>query len=99
MSIVNVTSPSTSRGGEPGVVERGVHASHASCSSVRPDSFENSVWPMPAIAARPREPSAHAAPRERQAERRGAADVLAEVVHRAKLDVDDALVAVLATCR
>ena len=28
-------------------------ASHASCSSVRPDSFENSVCPIPAIAVRP----------------------------------------------
>ena len=61
VSIVNVTSPSTSAASSPASSSAASTASHASCSSVRPDSFENSVWPMPAIAARPASRPRHGA--------------------------------------
>ncbi len=62
---------------------------------MRPDSFENSVWPMPAIAARPDNPPAvTSVDAGGNGETRSAADVFAELVHRAQLDVDDRLVAV-----
>ena len=95
VSIVNVTSPSTSAGVQPGVVERGLHRFARELELGAPDSLENSVWPMPAIAARPRQPvGRHARRPTGKLERRRAADVLAELVHRAQLDLDDALVAV-----
>ena len=52
-SIVKVTMPSTSLGCSPASSSAALTASQASWSSLRPDSFENSVWPMPAIAALP----------------------------------------------
>ena len=53
VSIVNVTSPSTSAGRSPASASAARTASTASRSSLRPESLENSVAPMPTIAARP----------------------------------------------
>ena len=52
-SMVNVTMPSTSLGARPASSSAALTASHANCSSLRPDSLENSVWPMPAMAVAP----------------------------------------------
>ena len=52
-SMVNVTMPSTSLGARPASSSAALTASHANCSSLRPDSFENSVWPIPTMAAAP----------------------------------------------
>ena len=53
-STVKVTIPSTSLGVQPGVRSiAALTASQASCISLRPDSFENSVWPIPTMAAFP----------------------------------------------
>ena len=49
--MVNVTSPSTSDGRSPASASAAEAASAASRSSLRPESLENSVAPMPAIAA------------------------------------------------
>jgi hypothetical protein len=43
--------PSTSPGAMPASASAPAHASTASRSSLRPESFENSVAPMPTIAA------------------------------------------------
>src|SRR5215469_14380848 len=43
--------PSTSAGSMPASARAALEASAASCSSLRPEFLENSVWPMPAIAA------------------------------------------------
>src|SRR3954469_24561880 len=53
VSIVNVDSPSTWLGSMPALAHAATHASSASCSSLRPESLENSVAPIPTIAARP----------------------------------------------
>src|ERR1700757_1920388 len=47
VSMVNVESPLTSRGSTPASSQAAVHASSASCSSLRLESFENSVAPIP----------------------------------------------------
>ena len=52
-SIVNVARPSTSAGVSPASASAASVASAESCSSERPDSLENSVAPMPTIAALP----------------------------------------------
>src|SRR3954454_2407480 len=52
VSIVNVDRPSTWLGSTPGSANAATHASSASWSSLRPESLENSVAPMPTIAAR-----------------------------------------------
>ena len=52
-SMVNVTMPSTSLGASPASSIAALTASQANCSSLRPDSLENSVWPIPAIAQLP----------------------------------------------
>ncbi len=52
-SIVNVTMPSTSPGDNPASSSAALTASQANCSSLRPDSLENSVWPIPAMAVVP----------------------------------------------
>ncbi|CDO90084.1 hypothetical protein BN973_04475 [Mycobacterium triplex] len=52
-SIVKVTMPSTSPGVRPASSSAALTASHANCSSLRPDSLENSVWPIPTIAQLP----------------------------------------------
>ena len=51
VSIVNVVNPSTSRGVSPPSARAASTASAESWSSERPDSLENSVAPIPAIAA------------------------------------------------
>ena len=91
-SMVKVTRPSTSEGDRPASSSAARTASHASCSSLRPDSFENSVWPIPAIAARPRE-RAHAVARHGRLSVAVPLDVLAQVVDRRERHLDDALVA------
>ncbi len=45
--------PSTSDGARPASARASRTASQASCSSLRPESLENSVAPMPAMAATP----------------------------------------------
>ncbi len=57
VSIVKVTMPSTSAGVRPASSRAACTASTASLSSLRPESLENSVAPMPATAARPPSPS------------------------------------------
>ena len=52
-STVNVTMPSMSAGVRPASRIAARHASAASCSSLRPESLENSVWPMPATIVSP----------------------------------------------
>ena len=64
LSIVNVTSPSTSAGVSPQSASAASVASTDSCSSQRPDSLENSVAPIPAMAALPE--SVIVAPRSRR---------------------------------
>ena len=96
-SIVKVTMPSTSLGRSPASSIAALTASQASWSSVRPDSFENSVWPMPAIAAAlppvPRcDPHALAfGSRSEQADRRRPRHVVAEAVAALERDLDEAL--------
>src|SRR5690349_18678574 len=51
--MVNVTRPSTSAGSSPASASAASVASAASRSSLRPESLENSVAPIPAIAAVP----------------------------------------------
>ena len=46
-SIAKVTAPSMSAGVSPASATAAATASPASCSSLRPECFENSVWPMP----------------------------------------------------
>lgn len=53
VSIVKVTIPSTSAGVSPASSRAVWTASTASLSSLRPESLENSVAPMPTMAARP----------------------------------------------
>ena len=53
VSIVNVDSPLTCFGSTPASAQAATQASSASCSSLRPELLENSVAPMPTIAARP----------------------------------------------
>ena len=53
VSIVNVDSPSTCAGSTPASAQAAAQASRASWSSLRPDALENSVAPMPTIAALP----------------------------------------------
>ena len=53
LSMVNVTRPSTSAGASPASSSAARTASAASRSSLRPESLENSVAPMPAMAAVP----------------------------------------------
>ncbi len=53
LSIVKVTRPSTSAGVSPASASACRVASADSCSSERPDSLENSVAPIPAMAALP----------------------------------------------
>ena len=48
--MVNVTTPSMSAGVSPASAIAAATASAASCSSLRPECFENSVWPMPTMA-------------------------------------------------
>src|SRR3954452_20667161 len=50
-SAVNVTVPSMSSGEIPASSMAARAASDASCSSLRPEFLENSVWPMPTMAA------------------------------------------------
>ena len=52
-SIVNVVMPSTSAGVRPASSRASSTASAASLSSLRPEFFEKSVAPMPAMAALP----------------------------------------------
>src|ERR1700684_2967767 len=49
-SIWWLTSPSTSEVVSPASASAATIASAASCVSLRPAAFENSVWPMPTIA-------------------------------------------------
>lgn len=58
VSIVKVTRPSTSAGVSPASSRAARTASTASFSSLRPESLENSVAPIPTIAARPPSESA-----------------------------------------
>ena len=51
LSMVKVTRPSTSDGRSAASASAARTASAASRSSLRPESLENSVAPMPAIAA------------------------------------------------
>ncbi len=51
VSMVKVTRPSTSAGRSAASARAAVTASAARRSSLRPESLENSVAPMPAIAA------------------------------------------------
>src|SRR6516164_10694930 len=53
LSIVNVVSPSTSAGLRPASSSASSTASAANRSSLRPESFEKSVAPMPTMAALP----------------------------------------------
>src|SRR3954467_13525516 len=53
LSIANVDIPSTSRGSKPASASAASTASHASCSSLRPEFLENSVAPIPAMAVLP----------------------------------------------
>ena len=50
-SIVKVIMPSTSAGSMPASSRAALEASAASCSSLRPEFLENSVCPIPAMAA------------------------------------------------
>ncbi len=52
-SAVKVTMPSTSEGRRPASAIAAETASHASCSSLRPEALENSVAPIPTIALAP----------------------------------------------
>ena len=58
VSMVNVTMPSTSAGASPASSSAACTASTASFSSLRPESLENSVAPIPAMAAFPPSESA-----------------------------------------
>lgn len=53
VSMVKVVRPSTSAGVKPASASAAVTASAASRNSLRPESLEKSVAPIPAIAARP----------------------------------------------
>ena len=53
-SMLNVTMPSTAAGSRPASASAAVTASQARRSSVRPESRENLVAPMPAMAVRSR---------------------------------------------
>ena len=66
------------------------HASTASCSSERPDSFENSVAPIPTIGRRVAELVAVAHRGQLQRDRAG--HVVAEVVRPSDLHLDHAVV-------
>ena len=91
-STVNVTMPSTSLGVRPASSIAALTASQASCSSLRPDSLENSVWPIPTMARLPAQRAAHAPDSVEQAEHRGAGDVVAEAVGALERDLDEVLV-------
>src|ERR1700735_3147494 len=80
-SMVNVTMPSTSLGDSPASSSAALTDSHANCSSLRPDSLENSVWPIPAMAVVPASFDG------------GAGDVIAEVVGRLEGHLDEVLAA------
>src|SRR3954470_903289 len=80
VSIVNVDSPSTSLGSTPASSHAATHASSASCSSLRPESFENSVAPIPTIAACPAYECLTLLPSLGQLELDGAGQVRAELV-------------------
>ena len=49
-SMAKVTAPSMSAGLRPASATAAATASPASCSSLRPECLENSVWPMPTMA-------------------------------------------------
>src|SRR5437773_1151576 len=51
--MAKVDMPSTSLDFRPASAKAASTASHARCSSLRPEFFENSVAPMPAIAVLP----------------------------------------------
>ncbi len=53
VSELNVTMPCTSDGARPASANAAATASTASRSSERPESLENSVAPMPAMAVEP----------------------------------------------
>ena len=67
--MVKVTRPSTSAGLSPASASAADAASAASRSSLRPESLENSVAPIPAIAAAPEITPRPAGPRPRHAGR------------------------------
>src|SRR3954454_19972946 len=80
VSIVNVDSPSTSLGSTPASAHAATHASNASCSSLRPESLENSVAPIPTIAAPPAYECLTLLPSLGQLEFDGAGQVRAKLV-------------------
>ena len=99
-SIVNVTMPSTSLGDRPASSSAALTDSHANCSSLRPDSLENSVWPMPAMAVFPASSERSCAGPVEQAHDGGAGDVIAEAVGRLEGHLDEVLaVRILRSCR
>ena len=89
-SIVNVTMPSTSPGCRPASSIAALTASQASWSSLRPDSFENSVCPIPAIAALPLE-THFVDPLVEQTDRRCSGHVVTQAVRTFERDLDQAL--------
>ena len=99
VSIVNVTSPSTSAGAEPGVVERGLHGLARELQLGAPRLLRELGLADAGDRGAARQPAVHGCAPERQRERCRAAHVLAEVVHRAQLHVDDADVTVAAAAR
>src|SRR5438105_2370833 len=86
VSIVNVTKPSTSAGCTPASASAAAVASTASRISLRPESLENSVAPMPAIAARSRR--SFTSPSRRQHQADGARHVVAQAVGAAQRHLD-----------
>ena len=86
VSAVKVTMPSTSAGSSPASAMAAVTASQASWSSLRPDALENSVAPMPTIAAAPAMSAAHTAPPRTSGSSTTPTDVGAEAVAPAHVD-------------
>src|SRR5438309_1215328 len=88
LSMVNVTMPSTSAGARPASSRAAFTASVAMRISVRPESLENSVAPMPATAAFPAsEPFLPTC----QLESDGSDHVVAHAVGAPDLDLDVAV--------
>src|SRR5262245_782677 len=94
VSWVKVTMPSTCPGSRPASAIAASHASTARRRSERPDSFENSVAPIPTTAAASRSWfwSLTGCVSSGQLERDGAGHVVADLVRAPDLDLDDAVV-------
>src|SRR5262245_43320157 len=96
VSSVKVVMPSTSDGFSPASASAALIASAVSWSSERPEFFENSVWPMPTIAASLLSVvGIGSALRPRQGDDHRARDVVAPGVPPGDLDLERVLALVL----